>query len=205
MARKIVAVEAVLFALLSLAAAPRVEAANAPGALCNTPAIAGCAGATDLPPFNPTHYGLQAGVTITSKILGATDLTGNETCSSGPAGVDVIIKSSQFGNTTVCGLLSSCPGAGCTITFMFTAPNGPDVCACQTSIVAYGSNGNNATNDIVNDGVHDGTPDSAAGFAFVDSQGQVINSCDCPTTTTTTTSTTSTTTTTTSTTTTTTS
>src|SRR5262249_10275264 len=197
MARKIVAVEAVLFALLSLAAAPRVEAANAPGALCNTPAIAGCAGATDLTPFNPTHYGLKVGVTITSKILGATDLTGNETCTGGGAGGDVLLKSSPFGNTTVCGTLSGCPGAACTITFMFTAPNGPDVCACQTSIVAYGSNGNNANNDIVNDGVHDGTPDSAAGFAFLDSQGQPIDTCGCATTTTTstTTSTTSTTTT----------
>src|SRR5262245_29707575 len=168
MARRIGAVEAVLFALLSIAAAPRAAtAANAPGSLCNTPAISGCAGATSLPAFNPTHYGLMPGVTITSKIIGATDLTGNETCSApgNPPGVDVIIKSSQFGNTTVCGSLSSCPGAACTITFMFTAPNGPDVCACETSIVAYGSNGNNANNDIVNDGVDDGTPDSAAGFA----------------------------------------
>ena len=124
MARKIVAVKAVLFALLSLAAAPSL-AANGPGSLCNTPGATGCAGATSLPVFNPTHYALVPGVTITSKIIGATDLLGTETCSSGPAGVDVIIKSSQFGNETVCGSLSSCPGAGCTITFTYTAPNGP--------------------------------------------------------------------------------
>src|SRR5262245_2829237 len=197
MFRRLAAV--VLFALLSIAAAPRGATAAAEGTLCNTPAATGCAGATSLPVFNPTHYALMPGVTITSKIIGATDLVGNETCSSGPAGVDVIIKSSQFGNETVCGSLSSCPGAGCTITFTYTAPNGPNVCACQTSIVAYGSNGNNANNDIVNDGVHDGTPDSAAGFAFLDSQGQPIDTCGCATTTTTstTTSTTSTTTTTT--------
>jgi len=169
MARKIVAVEAALFAFLSLAAAPSM-AANGPGSLCNTPGATGCAGATSLPTFNSTHYALMPGVTITSKIIGATDLLGTETCSSGPAGVDVIIKSSQFGNETVCGSLSSCPGAGCTITFTYTAPNGPSVCACQTSIVAYGSNGNNADNDIIDNGVKDGSASSAAGFAFTDSQ-----------------------------------
>jgi len=193
MVRKIVGVEAVLFALASLAATPWVATAAAPGSLCNTPGASGCAGATSLPVFNPTHYALMPGVTITSKIIGATDLVGNETCSSGPAGVDVIIKSSQFGNETVCGTLSSCPGAGCTITFMYTAPNGPTVCACRTGIVAYKTNGNNSNNDIIDNGVKDGSKHSAAGFAYVDSQGQVINSCICPTTTTTTTTTTSTT------------
>src|SRR5262249_25266009 len=145
----------VLFlALLGAAAAPEVAlAAQAPGSLCNTPAATGCAGATSLQSNTNDHkYDLQPGVTVTSKIIGATDLTGNETCSSGPAGVDVIIKSSVFGNTTVCGSLSNCPGAACTITFDFTGPNGPDVCACQTVVVAYGSSGNNSNDDIIDDG-----------------------------------------------------
>ena len=182
----------ILFAFLGLAAAP--PAALAAGALCNTPSATPlCAGATSLPVFNSQHYTVEAGATIISTIVGATDLTGSETCTGGSPGVDVFIKSSfaPGGNQTVCGALSNCPGANCTITFSYTAPNGPDVCACMTSIVAYKTTGNNSTNDIIADGVFNGTPTGPAGFGFVDANGQPINTCGCPTTTTTTTSTTS--------------
>src|SRR5262249_49752818 len=76
---------AALGALLILLPAARM--AHAAGSLCNTPSASGCAGATALPVFNPTHYAVQVGTTITSKILGATDLLGTETCTGGGAGV----------------------------------------------------------------------------------------------------------------------
>src|SRR5262249_48253003 len=184
----------ILFAFLGLAAAP--PPALATGALCNTPgATPLCAAATPLPVFNNQHYTVAAAATITSTIVGATDLTASETCTGGGAGVDVFIKGSFAGNEVVCGTLSACPGADCTITFSYTAPNGPDVCACKTSIVAYKTSGNNSTNDIIADGVFNGTPTGPAGFGFVDTGGQPIDNCGCPptTTTSTTTSTTSTT------------
>ena len=75
--------------------------AIAPGSLCNTPsASAQCVGATSLPTHNPTHYKLQVGATITGKIVGATDIDCEGT-------VDVIIKSSTLGNTTVTGSVSA--------------------------------------------------------------------------------------------------
>src|SRR5262245_6064470 len=201
LARRALAARTLLLAILAVAAVP--GAAIAAGTLCNTPAAPPlCAAATPLPVFNNQHYTVGAGTSIISTIVGATDLTGSETCTGGAAGVDVFIKGSFAGNEIVCGTLSACPGADCTITFNYTAPNGPDVCACKTNIVAYKTTGNNSTNDIIADGVFDGTPTGPAGFGFVDANGQPINNCGCPTTTTTsttssTTSTTSTTTTTT--------
>src|SRR5207248_791164 len=137
---------------------------NNPGSLCQTPSASGCTGATSLPVFNPTHYEVQIGTTITGKIIGATDLTGAETCSSGGSGVDVIVKSSNFGNTTLCGTLSGCPGPACTITYTYNAPlNG-----CETGVVAYKINGNNSNNDIIDDGIKNGSACAAAGYAYVD-------------------------------------
>src|SRR5262249_43379291 len=81
----------ILSAFLGLAAAPPPSLAA--GALCNTPgATPLCAAADPLPVFNNQHYTVQAGATITSTIVGATDLTGSETCTGGGAGVDVFIK-----------------------------------------------------------------------------------------------------------------
>src|SRR5262245_29586988 len=197
MSTRALAARTVLLAILSVAAVPGASMAQ-PGSLCNTPGAPGatpqCDGAASLPVFNNQHYALAAGASIISKIVGATDLTGSETCTGGSPGVDVIIKSS-FGNQTVCGALSDCPGANCTITFSYTAPNGPDVCACMTSIVAYEASGNNSNNDIIDNGAKDGSASGPAGFAYLDANGQPINTCGCPTTTTTTTSTTTTTTT----------
>src|SRR5262249_22585259 len=181
----------ILSAFLGLAAAP--PPALATGALCNTPSATPlCAAADPLPVFNSQHYTVAAGATITSTIVGATDLTGSETCTGGGAGVDVFIKGAFAGNEVVCGTLSACPGPDCTITFSYTAPNGPDVCVCKTSIVAYKTSGNNSTNDIIADGVFNGTPTGPAGFGFVDAGGQPIDMCGCPTTTTTSTTTSST-------------
>ena len=167
---------------------PSPISCHKPGSLCQTPTASGCTGATSLPVFNPTHYRVQVGTTITGKIIGATDLTGAETCSSGGGGVDVIVKSSNFGNTTLCGTLSGCPGPACTITYTYNAPaNG-----CDTGVVAYKTNGNNSNNDIIDDGIKNGSACAAAGYAYVDASGGLI-SCPAATTTTTSTSTTTTT------------
>src|SRR5215475_4432218 len=188
-ARGLIHGRAFLLAILGVAAVPGAAMAQT-GALCNTPgATPLCAAATPLPVYNNQHYALQAGASIISTIVGATDLTGSETCTGDGPGVDVIIKSA-FGDQTVCGALSACPGANCTITFSYTAPNGPDVCACKTSIVAYKTEGNNSSNDIIADLMFDGMPNGPAGFAYVDANGQPIDNCGCPTTTTTTSTTT---------------
>src|SRR5689334_12465060 len=93
-----------LIALLVTAVGARSAAAAAAGSLCNTPAATGCAGTTSLTTdTNKIHYDIHPGQTVTSKIIGATELTGTETCTAGGSGVDVIIKSSDFGNQTVCG------------------------------------------------------------------------------------------------------
>src|SRR5262245_318868 len=112
MARRALAARTLLLAILSVAAVPGASMAQ-PGSLCNTPGAPGatpqCDGATPLPLFNNQHYALEPGTPIISKIVGATDLTGGESCTGGsPGTVDVIIKSS-FGNLTVCGALSDCP------------------------------------------------------------------------------------------------
>src|SRR5262245_10921561 len=187
MSTRALAARTVLLAILSVAAVPGASMAQ-PGSLCNTPGAPGatpqCDAAASLPVFNSQPYALAAGASTISKIVGATDLTGSETCTGGSPGVDVIIKSS-FGNQTVCGALSDCPGANCTITFSYTAPNGPDVCACMTSIVAYKTTGNNSSNDIIADTMFNGMPNGPAGFGYVDTNGQPIDTCGCPTTTTT--------------------
>src|SRR5262245_22810728 len=184
--RRALDARALLLAVFAVAAVPRASVAVT-GALCNTPgATPLCAAATPLPVFNNQHYTLKAGTSIISTIVGATDLTGSETCTGGAPGVDVFIKSA-FGDQTVCGALSACPGADCTITFSYTAPDGPDVCACKTSIVAYKTTGNNSSNDIIADTMFDGTPNGPAGFGYVDANLQPIDTCGCPTTTTTTT------------------
>jgi len=142
---------AVAIGAAMLVFAPGASAAIAPGALkCS------------LPEYNPTKYALQASPTpqtITCTITGASDVSGST--------VPVIIKSSNLGNTTVMGSVS-----GTTITFTFTAPRN----GCNTSIVAYGSNGNNTNNSWITPG---GT--SAAGFAFVDGSGNVIACGSTPT------------------------
>lgn len=107
----------------------------------------------NLPVYNSTHYALQIGQTVTCTIEGATDVIGQTT-------VDVIIKSTGSGNIVVTGTV-----VGSTITFSYTAPAD----RCDTNIVAYGTNGNNTNNSFITPG---GT--SAAGFGYVDAQGNPI-------------------------------
>jgi len=110
--------------------------------------------------LNPTHWKTQAGTTITGTISGATDVAsfGNGSCATGQ--VEVIIKSSAFGNTTVCGTVSDT-----TISFSWSIPA---TGVCLTTAVAYGTNGHNA----------DRCGSSRFGFAIVDASGTVITDCN---------------------------
>jgi hypothetical protein len=127
----------------------------------NGPGSLQCTGAQTL---NNTHYKLPVGTTITCQIVGATNAyDGNH-----PGIVDVTIKSSALGNTTIQGTLS-----GDTITFSYTAPaNG-----CETTVVSYASytvnnqdriqvGESNTDNDIILDGVDDDKGNSPGGLAY---------------------------------------
>jgi hypothetical protein len=106
--------------------------------------------------FNSNKYALQVGTTITCTIDGASDASGKTT-------VPVIIKSSDLGNTTVTGTVSG-SGSSTKVTFEFTAPLG----GCNTVVVAYISNGNNTTLAGGN----------AGGFAYVNSSGKLLTTCN---------------------------
>ncbi len=108
---------------------------------------------------NPTHYNLQVGTTVTCTIDGASEVSGEST-------TDVIIKSSDLGNTTVTGTVTG-TGSSTQITFSWTAPyNG-----CNTTIVAYKTEGLNSNNNVISGG------HSAAGFAYTDENGNVLTDC----------------------------
>ena len=95
------------FVLAMMAASATTALAAAPGSLCNTPAF--CPGATSLPStVNDQHYDTHPADSLIGKIIHASDLLGTEHCTSGPAGVDVIVKSTDFGNTVLCGTMSGC-------------------------------------------------------------------------------------------------
>jgi uncharacterized repeat protein (TIGR01451 family) len=118
-------------------------------------------GALDCPltVHNPTHYKLQVGTTVTCTIDGASEVSGQST-------TDVIIKSSDQGNTTVTGTVTG-TGSSTQITFSWTAPYS----GCNTTIVAYQTEGLNSNNRVISGG------HSAAGFAYTDAEGNVISDC----------------------------
>ncbi|HET7568021.1 MAG TPA: hypothetical protein VFJ91_08535 [Gaiellaceae bacterium] len=131
-----------------------------PGSLCA--GAAACPGTTALTPHNPTHYKLQVGTGGTFAIVGATDVA--------PGPVTVYVKSSTLGNTAVAGTAATDPTYGTTITFSYTAPaNG-----CDTTVVAYASNGNVSNNDVIDDGSKNDSGGAAGGFAYTDASGDVI-------------------------------
>jgi hypothetical protein len=119
------------------------------------------AGAT----HNPTHWDIPVGVPTTAEIRGvlASELGG-----SFPPTITVIVKSSNFGNTS---LTATRIGMTADYTFDYTPPADR---ACQTTIVAYVENGQNSNNDLIDDGLQNGSTNSAAGFRFVDANGDTI-------------------------------
>jgi uncharacterized repeat protein (TIGR01451 family) len=109
---------------------------------------------------NPTHYKLQVGTTVTCTIDGASEVSGQSTTT-------VFIKSSTLGNTQVVGTVTG-TGSNTQITFTFTAPAD----GCDGTVVAYENVGLNSNNIIIS-----GDPSSpaAAGFVYVDGNGNVID------------------------------
>src|SRR5262245_9402640 len=125
--------------------------------------VSGCVGNT------PTHYNvLVPGGCVSARIDGATDLG---TATTAPNTINIIIKSSALGNTIVVGTKNTGNGAPQpSYEFTYCPPSN----LCNTTIVAYDTNGNNSNNDYLDDGVKNGSSGAAAGFRAVDSSGQSI-------------------------------
>jgi uncharacterized repeat protein (TIGR01451 family) len=124
------------------------------------PIGAGALNCPTLQVHNPTHYKLQVGTTVTCTIDGASEVSGESTTT-------VFIKSSTLGNEQVTGTVTG-TGDNTQITFSYTARGD----GCDTTIVAYDTVGTNSNNAIISG---DPAHPSAAGFAFVDGQGNVID------------------------------
>jgi len=125
--------------------------------------------------LNNTHWKTQAGDTITGTILHATDaVTGTAGCAAGEVAVQ--IQSSIFGNTIRCGTIDG----DFKIIFTWTVP---ETGACDTTIVAYATAGQNGFDLTNNDLIPDSSGNGPGGFAIVDSAGNVIGSENgaCPT------------------------
>jgi len=104
----------------------------------------------DLPQYNPTHFALQVGQTVTCTISDPSLVV------NGP--VNVNIQSSSFGNETVIGTGDTSTHL---ITFTYT---GAEV-GCSTTSITY---------DKTADGGNSGVTQTKAGFAIVDGSGVVI-------------------------------
>jgi len=87
----------------------------------------------------------------------------------------VTIKSSQFRNSFVTGTRI---GLTNNYAFTYTPPaiaHGDRFDACNTTIVAYVGENQNASNDLMDDNLLNGSSGSAAGFRFVDGSGHPID------------------------------
>jgi hypothetical protein len=125
------------------------------------------AGATS----TPTHWNIEIGVPTVAEIQGVPTSEAGDPL---PATIDVFVKSSLFGNTTVTGTRI---GMTSDYSFTYTPPaiaNGDGFDACSTVIVAYITSGNNSNNDLIDDGLQNGSTDASAGFRFVDANGDPI-------------------------------
>src|SRR5438093_4989309 len=123
------------------------------------PIGAGALNCPTLEVHNPTHYKLPVGTSVTCTIDGAEEVSGQSTTT-------VFIKSSSLGNTEVTGTVTG-TGEDSQITFSYDAQRD----GCDTTVVAYDEVGTNSNNTIIN-----GDPEhpAAAGFAYVDGDGHVI-------------------------------
>src|SRR6476646_10521621 len=134
---------------LAQAAAPAADA-QGPGSLDQPSGGLPQAGAV----YNRTHWAVHIGDTITGELVAATDAV-----RPGETEADVVIKSSQNGDTTVTGTMSRT-----TITFSWTVPAN----ACATTIVAYGPVGSNPTGKNSNNDILDPAgPPGPPRFALV--------------------------------------
>ena len=116
--------------------------------------------------YNPTHWKVAAGDTITGTITNASDAqVGSGGCNT-TDGVLVTIQSSSFGNQPLCGTFDGVS----TITFTWQVPS---TGVCSTTVVSYNETGHMTNNSLITSGGN-----SVAGFAIVDSNGDLITTCD---------------------------
>jgi hypothetical protein len=149
-------VAALCVAILILSVGPRAWASIGAGSLF-------VAGATN----TPTHWNIPVGVPTTAELRGvATSEVGDPL----PPTITVFVKSSFMGNAVVS---ASRIGSTSDYTFTWTPPD----TACNTTIVAYGSQGRNSNNDLLDDGLQNGSQSAACGFRFVNALGDEIP-CD---------------------------
>ena len=120
------------------------------------------AGATN----TPTHWNVTFGSPIMAEIHGVSPSdVGNPL----PPTIVVFVKSSAFGNVQL-----TAARIGVTNDYAFTyTPTNP----CGTTVVAYTRLGLNTNNDLLDDGEQNGSRKAAAGFRFVDANGELL---DCP-------------------------
>src|SRR5207247_1812837 len=124
------------------------------------PIGAGALNCPTLTVHNPTHYKLQVGTTVNCTIDGAEEVSGQSTTT-------VYIKSTPLGNTQVTGTVTG-TGENTQISFTYTARGD----GCDTTVVAYDKVGTSSNNTTISG---DPTHPSAAGFAYVDGNGNVID------------------------------
>ncbi len=84
-----------------------------------------------------------------------------------PATISVIVKSTDFGHTVVVGTRI---GTSSDYAFTFIPPDG----ACNTTIVAYVTKGQNTNNDLIDDGLQNGSSNAACGLRLVDDTGAEV-------------------------------
>ena len=120
------------------------------------------AGAT----HTPTHWNVQFGSPIMAEIHGVSS---SDVGSPLPPTIVVFVKSSALGNFQL-----TAARIGATNDYAFTyTPTNP----CGTTVVAYTRLGLNTNNDMLDDGQQNGSRKAAAGFRFVDANGDLP---DCP-------------------------
>jgi hypothetical protein len=121
--------------------------------------------------LNKQHWKALAGTTITGYIENADDaVPGTGGCADDE--VEVLIKSSDLGNTQLCGTLSDN-----TITFLWDVPED----GCNTTIVAYRDGQQGGQEEVMKEAnnalIPGGDGGQPAGFGIVDSDGNVLTEC----------------------------
>ncbi len=101
----------------------------------------------------PTHWNIETSATITAEVRGVEITPLQPT-------IPVWVKSSDFGNQE---LLAYRIGATNNYSFTYKPPDN----ACNTTVVAYGTIGHNASNDLIDDDLLNNSSSAAAGFRFL--------------------------------------
>ena len=116
----------------------------------------------------PTHWNVPFGQ-IMAEIRGVSTSDVGDPL---PPTIVVFVKSSAFGNVELKAFRISA-----TNDYVFTYWPMSLETGCGTTVVAYTRLGLNANNDLLDDGEQNGSRKAAAGFRFVDANGELL---DCP-------------------------